>query len=150
MGGEGGQQRGNLRRKKKIITFRWELIYFAMTFASFAWQLQRTIQGWKRVRKSFLMADKGVYHLQKVGLPHQERRGCKWHINKTQWLPVWAPDIHTALDMCSISSSWTSGDLALKMAIVCSVSVWVHMTECTFMCTEIFKHVHVLQHSSKS
>ncbi len=53
-----------------------------------------------------LMADKGVYHLQKVGFTTPRRgEGASDTSTKHSGLPVWAPDIHKAWDMCSISSS---------------------------------------------
>ncbi len=56
-----------------------------MICTGFAWQLPRPIQEWQRVKGSFWWQTKGSIIYRKWVSPHQEGRGCKWHVNKTWW-----------------------------------------------------------------
>lgn len=56
-----------------------------MIFTGFAWQLPRPIQEWRRVKGSFWWQTKGSIIYRKWVSPHQEGRGCNWHVNKTWW-----------------------------------------------------------------
>lgn len=78
----------------------------------------------RRVKESFWWSDKGDYHLQKVGF---SRRGCEWHVNKTQvGLPLWVPDDNKASDMCFISFPFNEPRLLEKWHEICWLRVYSH------------------------
>lgn len=103
---EGGQQRGNLRgEKKNVITYRLdELIsndihWFCMTAA-------KTHSIMAESKGVLLMARQRGLSFTESGFHHTKRgEGASDTSTKHGGLPVWAPDIHKARDMCSISSS---------------------------------------------
>lgn len=96
---------GEFKGKKNAITYRLNELFSN----DIHWLCMTAASAHSRLAESkgvLLMAHKGDYHLQKVGFTIPKRgESASDTSTKHSGLRVWAPDIHKAWDMCSISSS---------------------------------------------